>query len=231
MSIISFLFYYPSCLEALQFGLKRDEPSGFVHNEVFLMSAKEHYDRVAKKYPRMLTSGIGGQLKGREKNTLMRLLSPKSGETILDAGCGSGFYADMIRKSGAQVLCIDISPAMVEVVRTFGLDAQVHDIESLNLNMRFDKILCAGPLEFCKQPLKALQNVRRHVSEGGYIVLSVLNVSIMGLVYWFYHISHGVKITLYTLSRITNLLNQAGFDVEIVERPVSFLFAIRARPK
>lgn len=195
------------------------------------MSAKEHYDRVAKRYSEMLTSGLGGRLKGREKDTLMRLLSPKSGETILDAGCGSGFYADMIRKSGAQVLCIDISPAMVEVVRTSGLEAQVCDIQSLNLKMKFDKILCAGPLEFCKQPLKALQNVRQHVSEEGYVVLSVLNASIMGLVYWFYHLSHGVKITLYTLSGITNLLNQAGFDVEIVERPVSFLFVIRARPK
>lgn len=194
------------------------------------MRPSQHYDRVAKKYSGMISSGVGGRLKNLEKTCLMQLLSPKSSDTILDAGCGSGFYANLIEKSGAQMLCIDISPVMVEVAKESGLDAEVHDIQSLNLNRKFDKILCAGPIEFCDRPLEALRNLRRHLTNEGYIVLSVLNVSIMGIIYWVYHFSHGLKITLYSLERIEELLNQARFTIETIERPTSFLFAIKARP-
>ncbi len=195
------------------------------------MSAGKYYDKVARQYSRMITCGVGGNLKIREKNSLITLLSPTSGDAILDAGCGSGYYAEIIRKTGANVFCIDISQAMVEVVRRSGIEAEVQDIQSLDLGRKFDKILCAGPLEFCKDPLGALKNVRQHLNDEGLIVLSTLHFSIMGLVYWFYHLSHGLRIHLYSLGEITSLLNQAEFSVEVVERPTSFLFVIRARPQ
>jgi len=194
------------------------------------MNPKEYYYRVAKKYTKMITSGFGGELKSREKDCLMRLLSPQKDETILDAGCGSGFYARIIRRSGARVYCVDISPAMVETVRLSGLEGETHDIQSLNLNRKFDKILCAGPLEFCKDPQKAIQNLRQHLVNDGHIVLSVLTVSLIGVAYWFYHLSHGLRINLFSLRRIVALLNSAGLRVEAVEKPTLFLFVIRARP-
>ncbi len=195
------------------------------------MSAGRYYDKVAKQYSKMITSGLGGNLKSRERVCLIRLLSPASGDTILDAGCGSGYYADIIRRTGARVVCIDISPLMVEVVRESGFEAEVQDIQNLSLNRKFDKILCAGPLEFCNDPLKALQNVRQHLHDRGYVVLSTLRFSLMGVVYWLYHLSHGLKIHLYSLNKITRLLNKAGFQVDVTETPTSFLFVIRARPQ
>jgi len=194
------------------------------------MNPKEYYDRVAENYTKMITSGFGGELKSREKGCLVRLLSPQKDETILDAGCGSGFYAKMIRKSGARVFCVDISPAMIETVKLSGFEGETHDIQSLNLNRRFDKILCAGPLEFCRDPQKAIQNLRRHLVNGGHIVLSVLTVSFIGIAYWFYHLSHGLRINLFSLRKIVALLNSAGLKVEAVEKPTPFLFVIRARP-
>ena len=172
------------------------------------MSAGKYYDKVAKQYSKMITSGLGGDLKSREKSSLIHLLSPTSSDAILDVGCGSGYYAEAIRRTGAHVFCIDISPVMVEVVRQSGIEAEVQDIQSLNLNRKFDKILCAGPLEFCQDPLKALQNVRQHLNDEGYVVLSTLHFSLMGLVYWIYHLSHGLRIHLYSLDEITRLLNE-----------------------
>ncbi|MFH0848213.1 MAG: methyltransferase domain-containing protein [archaeon] len=194
------------------------------------MRPSEHYDRVARKYSEMISSGLGGRLKNRERDCLMYLLSPKSTDVILDAGCGSGFYANMIRKSGAQVFCIDVSSVMVEVAKESGLDAEVHDVQSMNLNRKFGKILCAGPIEFCNSPLEALRNLRRHLTGEGCIVLSILNISVMGIVYWLYHFSHGIRINLYSLRGIKELLSNAGFRIEMVERPTSFLFAIKAAP-
>jgi len=160
----------------------------------------------------------------------MRLLSPRTSEDVLDAGCGSGFYASLIKSKGARVFCVDISPRMVEVVKSAGMEAEVHDVQHLNLNRQFDKILCAGPLEFCKQPLAALKNLRRHLAKGGYLVLSVLNVSIVGIAYSLYHMCHGFRINLFSLGRITSLLQEAEFRIEDIERPTSFLYVIRARP-
>jgi len=191
---------------------------------------REYYDRVAREYSDMITSGIGGKLKRRETDCLMNLLSPKKDETILDAGCGSGFYARLIRSSSAKILCVDISSEMVGVVKKIGIDAEVHDIETMDLGRSFDKILCAGPLEFCRKPAKALRNLRRHINNGGYMVVSTLSVSPFGFVYWFYHLSHGLRINLFSLSRIAALLKEAGFRIEVVRRPTSFLHVIKARP-
>jgi len=169
-------------------------------------------------------------MKRREKSSLMRLLSPQTGEAVLDAGCGSGFYADLIRSAGARVFCVDISPRMVEVVKDAGIEAEVHDIQLLNLNREFDKILCAGPLEFCKQPLTALKSLRQHLAKEGCLVLSVLNVSIVGVAYSLYHMCHGFRINLFSLGRIASLLQEAEFRIEAIEKPTSFLYVIRARP-
>jgi 2-polyprenyl-3-methyl-5-hydroxy-6-metoxy-1,4-benzoquinol methylase len=178
----------------------------------------------------MITSGIGGAMKRRETDCLMSLLSPRKRESVLDVGCGSGFYGRLIDQAGAKVMCVDISPKMIDIVRGAGLDAEVQDVESLELGRRFDKILCAGPLEFCRQPSKALANLRRHVHNEGCLVLSALNVSIIGFAYYLYHFSHGLRITLFSLRRIAALLVKAGFRVDVVEKPTSFLYVIRATP-
>lgn len=198
--------------------------------EVLATRPKEYYDVIARKYSEMITSGIGGAMKRKERDCLMKLLSPTKGERILDAGCGSGFYAKLILDSGAGVLCVDISPGMVDVVRRAGMEAEVQDVQSLNLHKEFDKILCAGPLEFCKEPLKALQSLRKHLKKDGSMVLSVLNVSIIGLVYRIYHLSHGFTINLFSLRLIADMLRQTGYRIELIEKPTSFLYVIKARP-
>lgn len=191
---------------------------------------QRHYDKVAKNYSKMITQGIGGILKRSEVESLMRLLSPNVGEDILDVGCGSGFYAEMVKCAGANVFCVDISPRMVEVVRQAGLEAEAHDIHLMNLNRSFDKILCAGPLEFCQEPVTALNNLRRHLRRQGYLVVSVLTVSLIGVAYLAYHMIHGYRINLFTLRRIVSLLHKAGFRAETIEKPTSFLYVIKARP-
>jgi hypothetical protein len=51
----------------------------------------------------------------------------------------------------------------------------------------------------------------------------------MGFAYWLYHMSHGLRINLFSLSHIVRLLEQAGFMIEAVEKPSSFMYVIRAR--
>jgi SAM-dependent methyltransferase len=61
------------------------------------------------------------------------LLSPQSGELILDVGCGDGVLTERIMASGARVIGLDASPEMVEAARSRGVDAFVADAQALDL--------------------------------------------------------------------------------------------------
>jgi len=53
------------------------------------------------------------------------------GTRVLDLGCGPGCHAQYFQKHGLDVLCCDLSPAMVEYCRRKGLNASVMDMEDL----------------------------------------------------------------------------------------------------
>lgn len=45
---------------------------------------------------------------------LLRLMEIKKSETIVDLGCGSGFFAEEFSKKGAEVIGIDLSKKLIE---------------------------------------------------------------------------------------------------------------------
>ncbi|HEX8308493.1 MAG TPA: methyltransferase domain-containing protein [Allosphingosinicella sp.] len=61
------------------------------------------------------------------------LLAPQPGELILDLGCGDGVLTRRIIDSGARVIGLDASEAMVEAARGRGVDAFVADAQALGL--------------------------------------------------------------------------------------------------
>ncbi|HYG47417.1 MAG TPA: class I SAM-dependent methyltransferase [Allosphingosinicella sp.] len=64
----------------------------------------------------------------------LELLDPQPGELILDLGCGDGTLTRKIMESGARVIGLDASEAMVEAARAQGVDAFVADAQALNLD-------------------------------------------------------------------------------------------------
>ncbi|HYE26815.1 MAG TPA: methyltransferase domain-containing protein [Allosphingosinicella sp.] len=63
----------------------------------------------------------------------LELLAPQPGELILDLGCGDGVLTAQIMASGARVIGLDASEAMVEAARSRGVDAFVADAQALDL--------------------------------------------------------------------------------------------------
>ncbi len=63
----------------------------------------------------------------------VELLAPQPGEFILDLGCGDGVLTRKIMDSGARVIGLDASEAMVEAARGRGVDAFVADAQALDL--------------------------------------------------------------------------------------------------
>ncbi len=186
------------------------------------MKSRQYFDKVAPKYRNMTSSGIIGKVREREMKSVMRMLSPKPCESILDAGCGSGFYSLRIKSVGAIVLGVDSSPRMVHEARKIGIHAELCDLESLNLGLKFDKILCAGVLEFCRDPLKVIRRLRAHLREEGIIVFLIPTCSLGGIFYKLYHLSHGLNIILFPLGEIEELLRKADLKIVAVEKTAPF---------
>jgi 2-polyprenyl-6-hydroxyphenyl methylase/3-demethylubiquinone-9 3-methyltransferase len=95
------------------------------------------------------------------------------GQCWLDAGCGTGEVADLLRGMGREVSAIDASSEMVKHCR---VPAQVAAVEQLPFrNDTFSGVVCSSVLEYLKQPELALQEFRRVLKPGGHLLISVPN--------------------------------------------------------
>jgi trans-aconitate 2-methyltransferase len=74
---------------------------------------------------------------------VLERLAPKRGETILDAGCGSGRVTEDLVEAGARVIAVDASEGMVQKTRErLGdrVDARVADLAELELEEQVDAV-------------------------------------------------------------------------------------------
>ncbi len=102
--------------------------------------------------------------------SLVEALDPQPGETILDLGCGDGFLTRRIVDSGAIVLAVDSSPAMVAAAQARGLNVRLADAEKLNFAEEFDAVFSNAALHWMPGQDAVLRNVRRALRPGGRFV-------------------------------------------------------------
>ena len=101
---------------------------------------------------------------------VMELLAPVAGERILDLGCGDGALTLRLVESGAEVVGVDASPAMVAAARNLGLDARVTDAMDLPFCDEFDAVFSNAALHWMPRPGAVLDGVRRALVPGGRFV-------------------------------------------------------------
>src|SRR5688572_10339763 len=77
---------------------------------------------------------------------VLELLDPRSGERILDVGCGEGSLTGKIIEAGARVVGIDASAEMVAAATARGIDARVIDAERLPFDCEFDAVFSNAAL-------------------------------------------------------------------------------------
>lgn len=61
----------------------------------------------------------------------VRFVNELPGENVLDFGSGSGSIAVRLKNSGHSVLCLDLSPVMIQKCREKGLDSVLGDMEQI----------------------------------------------------------------------------------------------------
>lgn len=95
------------------------------------------------------------------------LLDARSGERILDVGCGEGTLTKKIMGRGASVLGIDSSPEMIAAARAHGVDALLMDVADMPFTGEFDAAFSNATLHWVLQKEQAARAIFRALKRGG----------------------------------------------------------------
>ncbi len=102
--------------------------------------------------------------------SILDRLAPRAGQRILDLGCGDGALTTSIVASGASVLAVDASEAMVAAATARGLDADVMDARALTFENRFDAVFSNAVLHWIPEAATVARGIWRALVPGGRFV-------------------------------------------------------------
>jgi SAM-dependent methyltransferase len=147
------------------------------------MTAKEstfNYDSIAPDYAAFVDSAPYNAL--YERPAMLSLLPSVEGAHILDAGCGSGWYAMQLLDRGAVVDGIDASEAMVNYARSrlkdlAGSHCVTLQVGDLAARLEFDDGVFDGivsplVLHYMKDWRPTLKEMRRVLRPDGWLLFS-----------------------------------------------------------
>ena len=134
------------------------------YDKVYIKGEKKHFTTYRESSP---TSEI---------NEVLKQISWKS-KTVLDVGCGTGFFAYNIAKRGARVLGIDFSEEAIEIANSkySHKNLEFKSIDVGKIKEKFDVIVSNGTLEHMDNPLNTLKLFKKHLNPNGKIIITSPN--------------------------------------------------------
>jgi 2-polyprenyl-3-methyl-5-hydroxy-6-metoxy-1,4-benzoquinol methylase len=160
----------------------------------------------------------------------LRLIAP--GKAVLELGPATGRVTRVLSERGCRVVAVERDGTMVPNLEPYCSRVIVGDVEQLSLkevfgDERFDVILAGDFLEHLAHPLELLQDLRRYLSEEGYVVASIPNIAhgsvrLSLLQGKFEYTDVGIldrtHLRFFTLESILRLFADAGFAIVDVQR-------------
>lgn len=189
-----------------------------------------------------LLKNTGDMALKRRAGWIMQELNPKSGDKIVDIGCGDGYYLHLISNMGIANLTLTGTDYDVK-----GLEKTKFNLKNKKINVypgdlmkklpfksdSFNKAVMSEVAEHLPDDVKGLREVRRILKPGGVLCLTVPNANYPFLwdpINWLLerifstHIKSGFfaglwnqHIRLYTQKQISVVVEKAGFRIEKAE--------------
>ncbi|WP_045404488.1 malonyl-ACP O-methyltransferase BioC [Vibrio jasicida] len=103
---------------------------------------------------------------------LQKLPDDLTNKRVLDLGCGTGYFSQLLQQRGAEVVCGDISQAMLDKAKqrcgTQQMQYQLADAENLPFeDDSFDYVFSSLALQWCADLSYPLREIRRVLKKGG----------------------------------------------------------------
>ncbi len=121
-----------------------------------------------------ISRGIGDSIEH-----CIRRLGPSPGERILDVATGTGWTARRLAERGAQVVGLDLGPALIDTARSYAanaglkIDFRVGDAEALPFpDGEFDAVISTCGVMFASRPEAAANELARVCKKGGRLALT-----------------------------------------------------------
>ncbi len=135
-----------------------------------------HYDAFADEYD--LKARRSPHTALYDRPALLNLLGDVAGTRVLDAGCGSGLYAEELLRAGAEVVGIDASDRLLDIARDRLGDRALLRCHDLTAPLDWlpdrsiDHVLMALVIHYLEDPVPALRELHRVLRDEGTLVLS-----------------------------------------------------------
>jgi len=153
------------------------------------------------------------------------------GKEVLDIGCFGGLPKQIskgqwlhkrIKENSRTVLGVDINEEGVNKARRLGYNLICENVMTMELNKRFDIIIAAELIEHLPDQGIFLEQVKRHLREDGYFILTTPNADYMArFLRKFFRLHGGIStakehIIIHHAESLGNLLESYGFKIEEV---------------
>lgn len=164
-------------------------------------------------------------------NTRFELLGridlKKSNLSVLEVGCAMGGNFAYIKSfnPNARLCGIEFNEHTAKIASHFA-DVRAADIETINItewDNSFDYIILADILEHLRNPEKALHHMHRLLKPNGHLIISVPNISYLGVIKQLLHgrfiyensgILDRTHLRFFTKFDMLELLKKSGFSAE-----------------
>ena len=159
---------------------------------------------------------------------------PADARRVLDLGCASGALGAALKARGAAVVGVESDPAYAAAARDRLDEVVESDLETFDPTTLgcFDVLIAGDVLEHLVDPWSVLRRFAAIVEPGGTVVVSLPNVRhwetffAIGVQGRFPRRNEGVfdatHLRWFTLHDAWTLVDQAGLEVEAVERRIRY---------
>ena len=182
-----------------------------------------------------LLANTGDLCLKRRAKLMVSELNPQTSDTILDVGCGDGFYLFLLSRLGKfHLVGIDNNHESIKAAKLLVADKNVRfitgDVTKYGLKeASFNKIICSEVIEHLDSDVEGLKVLYRLLKKGGslYITVPHLNYPFFwDPVNWILQHAFGTHIKsglwagiwnmhdrLYTMDQLVSVVKKAGFRV------------------
>jgi ubiquinone/menaquinone biosynthesis C-methylase UbiE len=143
----------------------------------FMNKKETKWDNVASWYDKYLEGGDTYQAKVIAPN-LLRILSIKKGESVLDLACGQGYFSRLVKEQGASVLGVDLSSELINKAKQQNPDIDFVIANAENTKLKkdfFDKVFTVLAFENIKNIEETVGEIKRVLKNGGTFTLVMLH--------------------------------------------------------
>lgn len=142
--------------------------------------AREFYDNFADDYDQSrYSSDKQKKIDEYAKAVVLDLVGDADHKTMLDCGCGTGRFANLLAQRGARVVGMDISGNMIKIAKKKTPLAEfiIGDVFNMPFKEKeFDLLVCSQLLTHLHQYKKPLLEMKRVINRNGTIIIDIRNI-------------------------------------------------------